>query len=179
MRDPNADVSDITKPTNPKDVAAAIAGRVPMHLMPDSAVIAGNMAFLEGALKYGAYNWRVAGVQATVYLSALRRHLAAWYNGEDMDDESGLPHLWKALSCLVILIDANQVGCLKDDRPVVGEESGMLAALKKVVQELMAKHPDPKGPYTQAEHGVEARVRADVDAMIRAGADSEPFEQLP
>ena len=105
-----------SKPTNnPKDTEGV--KRVPLGLFPQTALIAGAMAFLEGHIKYRKYNWREAGVRASIYHDALLRHLFAWYNGEDIDPGSGLPHLWKAIACLAILIDSEQAGVLNDDRP--------------------------------------------------------------
>lgn len=138
----STDTNTNWKETNPKDALGS--GRVPMGLFPDTAVIAGSMAFLEGALKYEPYNWRRAGVRASIYVEALRRHMAAWWNGEDMDHKSGLNHLWKALACLAILIDAQEYGMLTDDRsgavefvdPVI---DGMLERLQKDVAEMKAR----------------------------------------
>lgn len=43
-----------TKPTNPKDAIGS--NKVPMHLWPTTATIAGAMALLHGAMKYGRSN---------------------------------------------------------------------------------------------------------------------------
>ena len=105
----------ITKPTNPKDMVAD--GKLPLHLVPDTLDVFAALAFLEGALKYGAYNWRVAGVRASVYRSALDRHIKKWWNGEWADPGTGVPHLANAIACLAILVDASVAGKLTDDRP--------------------------------------------------------------
>jgi len=128
------------KDTNPKD---AIAGdKVPLDLMPDTAIAACNMAFLEGALKYGRYNWRVAGARASVYVSALRRHMAAWYAGEDIDEASKLPHLAKAMACLAILIDTRACGVLVDDRPPKADMKAVFTQLETAVSWLKNEHKD-------------------------------------
>jgi len=57
------------KPTNPKDALAV--SKLPLHLVPDTVKLYAALAFAEGAAKYGGYNWRVAGVHASVYRSAL------------------------------------------------------------------------------------------------------------
>jgi hypothetical protein len=126
------------KHTNPKDVIGS--GKVPLELVPDTMRIAAAMAFLEGAAKYGRYNWRVAGVRASIYKSALDRHLAAWWNGEDMDPDSGLPHLWKALSCLAVLIDAEEADKLTDDRPPRLDVASMLAEYTPRVNEIKERY---------------------------------------
>ena len=154
LRDGVAEASDITKPTNAKDVAAALAGRVPMHLFPMTALIEGNLGFLEGALKYGAYNYRVGGVQATVYFSAMMRHMVAWLNGEDIDPKSRLNHVTKAMCCCAVLIDAINGGHLKDDRPVAGPEAEMLEEYTDHVRWLVESFPDPVAPFLATDYPV-------------------------
>jgi len=53
------------------------------------------------------------------------RHLMTWQDGEDYD-ESGAHHLAHARACLGILLDAEDVGKLVDDRPQVGGSSRLL-----------------------------------------------------
>jgi len=103
------------KDTNPKDAAAS--SRVPMHLVPDSLMLFAAMGFAEGDSKYIGYNFRVAGVRASVYVSALRRHLMRYFNGEWADKKTGVPHLASVASCVAILIDGHVVGNIVDDRP--------------------------------------------------------------
>lgn len=45
-----------------------------------------------GAKKYDANNWR-GGIVYTRIIGALKRHLSAIEQGEDVDAESGLPHI--------------------------------------------------------------------------------------
>jgi hypothetical protein len=103
-----------TKPTNPKDAIGS--DKLPLHLWPTTATILGSLGLLDGMLKYGRTNWREAGVRASIYYDAARRHLDAWFEGEDEDPDSGLPHLAHALACLAILVDARAANRLTDDR---------------------------------------------------------------
>lgn len=123
------------KPTNPKDALAV--SKLPMHLVPDTVKVFAALAFAEGAAKYGSYNWRVAGVRASVYRSALERHLAKWWNGEWADEKTGVPHLASIIACAGILLDANAVGKLTDDRPPAAPLGplidGMEADVRRVV----------------------------------------------
>ncbi|HLY75857.1 MAG TPA: dATP/dGTP diphosphohydrolase domain-containing protein [Planctomycetota bacterium] len=132
------------KETNPKD--AVSTGKVPLHLCPDTVLVAGSMAFLEGAVKYGAFNWRRAGVRASVYKTAGLDHFLAWWNGEDIDPDSGLPHLWKLLACVAILVDASLIGKLVDDRPPKVPIDDLLKALQPLVREIKDRHAD-KHPH--------------------------------
>lgn len=100
----------------------------------------GCMAFLEGALKYGRSNFRVVGVRASIYKDALDRHMNAWFEGEDIDPESGLPHLGKALACIAIIVDAQACGQLNDDRMVGGGYQKVVADLTPHVARLKTQH---------------------------------------
>lgn len=103
------------KPTNPKDAIGST--KLPLHLVPDTLVAYASLAHLEGALKYGTHNWRVAGVRASIYRAALDRHVMKWWNGEWADPATGVPHLANAVACIAILLDAHTLGKLTDDRP--------------------------------------------------------------
>lgn len=133
---------DTDKDSNPKDLAALQAGRVPLSLFPDTAIIGGAMAMLEGACKYGRFNYRIVGVRASVYVDAESRHMKAWNNGEDIDTDSGLPHLYKALACIAILIDAEECGMLTDDRPPRSPVADMLSRLKPVARAIAERLKD-------------------------------------
>lgn len=109
---PKANLTD--KDTNPKDAIAS--NKVPLSLVPEILVVYAAMGFLEGALKYGKYNWRIAGVRSSIYIDALKRHIAAYESGEDIS-EHGVPHFSNMLACIGILIDAKVCGKLNDDRP--------------------------------------------------------------
>lgn len=104
-----------SKSTNPKDVEATT--RLDISLFPPSAIAYGALAMVEGDLKYGGYNYRVSGVQTSVYYAALNRHMAKYFNGEWADTKTQVPHLASALACVAILIDAHEQGNLNDDRP--------------------------------------------------------------
>ena len=72
--------------------------------------------FSMGAKKYGRFNWREHAVSSTVYYDAAMRHLMAWFDGEDLDPESGIHHLAHVMACMNILLDAREHGKLNDNR---------------------------------------------------------------
>jgi len=143
-----------TKPTNHKDRAATT--RLDISVFPDTAVAYGALAMTEGDYKYGAYNYRVAGVLASVYYSACRRHLGKWFNGEDTDPKTGVHHLANALACIAVLIDAIEANKLKDDRPPRVDLAGLLTRMEEDVARLQKLFPDGPGRYTEVEHGNQA-----------------------
>lgn len=144
------------KPTNPKDAVAV--DRLPLELVPDTANAGAALAFMEGALKYGRYNWRVAGVRASVYVGALRRHLMRWWNGEDIDPDSELHHLYKLRACVDILIDALACDKLIDDRPPrVPHLDDEVAAMTEQVHRLRERHKD-KNPHQYTIEDSEQRA---------------------
>lgn len=128
------------KPTNPKDALGA--NKVPLHLWPTTATTLGAMALLDGALKYGRSNYRVIGVRASIYYDAAMRHIMRWFEGEDCDRESGLPHLSHALACLAIIVDAQAAGKLRDDRNYPGGLEEMLVDFTPEVAALKEKYKD-------------------------------------
>lgn len=127
-----------SKPTNPKDLIGS--DKLPMHLWPTTATIYGVLGLLDGALKYGRSNYRVMGVKSSIYYDAARRHLDAWFEGEDTDAESGLPHLGHALACLAILVDSTEKGNLTDDRMYPGGFRSCVEKFTKEVKRLKEKY---------------------------------------
>ncbi len=125
------------KASNPKDGIGAT--KLPLDLVPQTAIAMASLAHLDGALKYGKWNWRKAGVRASIYLAAARRHLAKWEDGDELDPD-GVYHLGHVLACVNILIDAQACGKLFDDRPPKVNLEGYFAKLTGWVGRLTKKH---------------------------------------
>jgi hypothetical protein len=128
------------KPTNPKDAIGS--SKLPLHLWPETATALGCLGCLDGMLKYGRANWRVSGVRASIYYDAARRHINKWFEGENADQDSGLPHLAHALACLAIIVDAQAAGKLTDDRMVPGGYERLIDELTPHVARLKQIHAD-------------------------------------
>jgi hypothetical protein len=109
---------ETTKSSNPKDVLAASEQRVLLHLIPSPALAHAAQALMDGARKYGPYNWREEGVSAVTYISATMRHLRDWLDGEEVAADSQVHHLGHAMACLAIILDAIEIKNLVDDRPL-------------------------------------------------------------
>jgi len=106
---------------NPK--TAAGSRKPPFHFIPPIAEMILGQAMADGGVKYGAMNWREKTVSSSVYYSAMRRHLSAWLDGENVALDSGVHHLGHVMASCAILLDAAASGKLNDDRPIPGEFS--------------------------------------------------------
>jgi hypothetical protein len=132
-----AEAEPSAPPENPKDIVGS--GKLPLHLWPTTATAMGCLALLNGALKYGRSNWRQVGVRASIYVDACHRHLAAWFEGQECDEE-GVPHLSAALACIAIIIDCDAAGKLIDDRQFPGGHGELLAELTPYVDRIKSRH---------------------------------------
>lgn len=131
---------DVAKETNPKD---AVGGtKIPISLFPYAAILEGALAMLHGALKYGRGNWRPSGVKASVYVDALLRHTYAYDSGQDLDEESGLPHTAHMLACVAIIVEARSNGNLVDDRQYPTRYQELVKELTPHVARLKEKFAD-------------------------------------
>lgn len=113
--DPFCESSDFTPAFR---IAVNIADNIPFHLLPWRVVMEMALGMMEGGRKYGRHNYRKVGVRASVYFDATTRHLADFIEGTNIDKDSGLSHLAKALSSSQVLLDSMVMGNWVDDRPI-------------------------------------------------------------
>jgi hypothetical protein len=125
---------------NPKTIHGA--AKPPLHLVPAAGVIHEAAAFADGAAKYGPYNWRERRVSTTTYIAAAKRHLEAWFNGEEYDPVSVVHHLGHARACLGIILDAQCAGMLNDDRPPKAPIADLMRTLTRAIE----APPETSGP---------------------------------
>lgn len=145
----------VTKASNPKDVFGV--RKVPLLSVIPLRVLAGPaLGMLEGALKYSRHNYRQVGVLASVYVDACMRHVAQFWEGEDIDRESkaGLHHLDKAICSLMVLRDGMLRGLWIDDRPPKSDSEWLVEA-NKIASDLIDMFPEPKTPVTELNNGKE------------------------
>ena len=140
-----------TKPTNPKDAIGI--RKAPLSTVPLGVVVEVGVGMLEGAAKYGRHNYRCAGIRESVYFDATMRHLVSYWEGEDIDADSGLSHITKALCSLFVWRDAQMQGMATDDRPPRSAE--FYSAMNAAAAAVLNKHSD-KNPrhFTVADTGV-------------------------
>lgn len=179
-----------SKDTNPKDALGTAKWRQFMTV-PRQVLWELGVAMLEGALKYGRHNYRASGVRASVYLDAAYGHLDQFCEGEDIDKDSGLSHITKAMASLAVLRDAMMNDFWTDDRPPkINDLDGVRDRLQALVAENFERYAD-KGPhhYNQIEDGApyhennpsgqreeqfegEREVDARLNAFAQSGTDS-------
>lgn len=135
------------KDTNPKDPIGS--KKVGLHVLSGQVAMMLSLAFLEGDCKYGGYNYRVGGARASVYYSAMMRHMMAWWEGEEIDPDSGLPHPIKAMACLTIIMDTMLNENLVDDRPPKVKNQNWVREYNKLADAIISKFPNPVPPYTE------------------------------
>jgi len=99
---------------------------VNIFLVPPAAIIHEAKAMMDGAQKYGPYNWRENSVAASVYIAAAMRHIYSWLDGEELAEDSECHHLGHARACLGLLLDALETGNLVDDRPIKGAAADLI-----------------------------------------------------
>lgn len=87
----------------------------PLDLLDPLALegLAAVLAF--GANKYAAHNWR-GGLAYSRLIAALFRHLFAVLRGQDLDEESGLPHIDHVGCCWMFLSNMMKTRPDLDDR---------------------------------------------------------------
>jgi hypothetical protein len=135
-----------SKETNPKDAVGV--RKVPLSVVPSGVMAELGLALLEGARKYGRHNYRVAGIRYSVYYDAAMRHLMSWWEGENVDPDSGLSHVTKAIATLTVLRDAMMRDKYTDDRPPKMPE-GWVQHMNELAGKIIVKYPDPVAPHTE------------------------------
>lgn len=80
-------------------------GKLEYGLLPTLALEEVVKVLTFGAQKYERDNWQRVTDSKRRYFDALQRHVWAWKQGEQIDQESGLPHLAHAMCCLMFLYE--------------------------------------------------------------------------
>jgi len=161
------------KDTNPKDAVGTKKWRQIMCI-PFAVLWEVGVGMLEGARKYGRHNYRVSKVRASVYVeAAMAGHLMPWWEGEDIDEESGLNHITKAICSLVVLRDAMITGQWVDDRPPKIDMGVMREKMQGAVDSIFERHPVAVAAYLEGDQRTENWVKSIViepDVKLRARA---------
>lgn len=77
------------------------SGKLRYDLLEPYAIQELVRVFTKGAEKYDDWNWLKGGMKTSTMLASLKRHIAAFEMGEDIDSETGVHHMahaaWNAL----------------------------------------------------------------------------------
>jgi hypothetical protein len=101
---------------NPKLIRALKDGKYPLEYLVTTVWPGDALVHKSGADKYGKFNWRKDKILASTYKGAMLRHLRSWCEGEDIDPESGVSHLYHIRACCAIVLDSKMHDSLIDDR---------------------------------------------------------------
>lgn len=119
---PNGSVNAITGFKNPDKVLKLDKGlrfndgKIRYDLIEPSAIKELAKVFTKGAEKYAPRNWE-KGMEWSKVLASLKRHTAAFEQGEDYDNESGLYHMAHAAWNALALVSYYKLYPQGDDRP--------------------------------------------------------------
>lgn len=89
--------------------------KVDLSLIPYISELRHAEAFMVGQKKYGRYNY-CKGHKSSQLVAAAKRHLSAWFNGEDFDPTDGQHHLGAVMACCSMILRQEELGSLVDDR---------------------------------------------------------------
>jgi hypothetical protein len=76
------------------------------------------------------------------------RHLVRFWEGEDLDPDSGMPHLIHAMACCTVLRDSQVYDVWTDDRPPK-LPTDWLVHLNEKAKAIVDKYPDPVEAVTE------------------------------
>ena len=143
------------KETNPKDVIGM--KKAPISTLSGPVLFEMGLGMLEGARKYGRHNYRAMGVSATVYYDAAIGHLMDWFEGEDLDPDTGLCHVTKAMTALLVLRDSMLYGNWIDDRPLRNPNKLYKKSFNPKAKEIVERYPDAEEPYIETRRDTPRR----------------------
>lgn len=151
--------------SNPKDLYGT--KKVSFTKLPAVAIAHAAHAMMDGARKYGPYNWRANKVIASIYIDAAIRHLLSWFDErEETASDSGVHHLGHAIACASILLDAQATGNLIDDRPNDGKLVQILNQLAEKIKQKAQELENAQGqavndhnPTSQGQSGSYTKIQ--------------------
>lgn len=91
------------------------AGKPDLSLLPYTFEVAVARVMEKGAAVYGRDNYR-NGHTATNIVGSMKRHIGKFLSGEDMDTDSGEPHLAHIAANCLMALEQIRLGTFKDDR---------------------------------------------------------------
>lgn len=83
-------------------------GKPMISLVPQEAIIGIARGFEHGIEKHGKHEFRDNNVTYTEIIDSLMRHTLAYLSGEDIDPDSGLPHV-QLIGCNYAMLEWKRV----------------------------------------------------------------------
>lgn len=109
------DVDKMRSIMKPKEALKNDDDKLQYQLIPTYGLKQVARVFTFGASKYGVDNWK-KGFKWTRLIGAMKRHIADFEAGMDIDPESGIYHLAHALTNGLMLLDYHRTHPELDDR---------------------------------------------------------------
>lgn len=135
----------------------------PLSLIDGGFLRGLSLALKFGAERYGVDNWR-GGFRFRRLLAATLRHVTAFNDGEDLDSDSGLSHLWHAAACLMILDWVRRFRPSLDDRYVerlpTGDSNGSRVQARVKPKRRRVDAKDAKRPNQPSKALHDGRSRS-------------------
>ena len=138
---------------NPKQVQAEKDGKIPYEYLVLSVLEDDAYVHKHGGEKYGKRNWTIDDILASTYVGAMFRHYKAWCDGEDLDPDSGRPHLTHLRACCAVVLDAIKHDKLIDDRlfAEAKEPDGVMLDETTPISEIKYDDETPLGTHDHDE----------------------------
>jgi len=158
-----------------KEGAKDDGGKNRLDLIPAYPLWELGRVYTFGAGKYEDNNWR-KGLKWSRIFAAVMRHLWKWWSGEELDEESGLPHLshacWGLLSLLEYSVshpelDDRATGVLYDGTGINGP--GENGSEKVSERKVVSQGKQEEGVGRQVEGGCQAFVWGTYDFCWSCG----------
>lgn len=122
----------------------ADGGKAPVTLYPFDAMTEACQVLHFGALKYAPRNWE-KGIATSRLLDSAFRHLIAYANGQDHDQESGLSHLAHLHCCVAFMQRLRKTHPELDDRVKLDPEVLTMILDTLTVGNLTHEHSENAG----------------------------------
>jgi len=160
--------------SNPKTVFGK--SKPGISAIPPVALLHLGRAMDDGEAKYGLTNWRENEVSASVYYNAAFRHLAAWWDGEQFAPDSQVHHLGHVMACCAILIDAEHMAKLNDDRPSV--PGPFSRAVAEMTRAIPAVETATAGPVAEISESFDVEISADIEELALRVVSTSEFDEI-
>ena len=129
-------------------------GKPDLSLIPLETLFDEARVWMHGEKKYARFNWQ-KGMDWSIPLACALRHLSAWQAGEELDSESGLPHIAHAMCNLRMLTYYAEHYPEGDNRsgnkPPVSEKAGTARELRDTLIRLRVREMTDDTPEHKAE----------------------------